>query len=189
MPQANLPDTITVPLGRNAAYGMLDVDVTKFAPHVLQHLFTYGVRQSLNDAIAERKDLDNAAIVAKATKRLDTFYSGELRVRNAGEPIDPVENRAWVLAKAAVRKMALNTPQWSDPKIIGTGDDKLTGDAKLEAVLAARFKVRREKLAEGDSATEVTIQRYLAAHPDVMVKAREAVEAEQAAMDTEGFEV
>lgn len=187
--QANLQDTIAVPLGRNAAYGSLDVDVTKFAGHVLQHLFTYGVRQSLNDAIAERKDLDTAAIVAKAQKRLDTFYSGELRVRGAGEPIDPVENRAWVLAKAAIRKMALNTPQWVDAKIIGTGDDKLTGDAKLEAVLKARAKARKMSVPADTTATEYAIKGFLEAHPEVIVKAREAVEAEQAAMDTQGFEV
>jgi hypothetical protein len=187
--QANLPDTMQVPLGRNAAYGQLQVDVTKFAGHVIDHLFNYGVRQSLNDAIAERKDLSITEIVAKAQKRLDTFYSGELRVRGAGEPIDPVENRAWVLAKAAIRTMATKTPQWADVKIVGTGDDKLTGDAKLEAVLKERARIQRRKLPDDTTATQDTITRYLEANPQVMEQARKAIEAEQAAMDTEGFEV
>lgn len=187
--QANLPDTMQVPLGRNAAYGMMDVDVTRFEPHVVNHIFTYGLRQSLNDAIAERKGLSQAEIYTKADNRLATFYAGELRVRGAGEPIDPVENRAWVLAKAAIRKMALGTPQWSDAKIIGTGDDKLTGDAKLEAVLKERARIQKRKLPDDTTATEDTITRYLTAHPEVTEMARKAVEAEQAAMDTEGFEV
>lgn len=183
MPQANLHDVKAVPLGRNAAFGYLDADVTKFAPNVIQHIFDYGLRQSLNDAIAERKDLSIREIADKAARRLATFYSGELRVRSAsGEPFDPVENRAWKIAKAAVRTLAIATPQWKDKKIIGD----LTGDDKLEAVLLARTKmINRIKLDEDTTATEYQINRYLTAHPNVREQARIAVEAEQSVEDNE----
>lgn len=171
-----------VPLGRNATFGSLYVDETKFNDTVREHIFQYGLRQSLNDAIADRRDLSASEIVAKAQKRLDTFYAGELRVRSAsGEPIDPVENRAWKIAKAAVRTLATATPQWKNKKIIGD----LTGDDKLEAVLLARTKMMRIKLDEDTTATEYQINRYLTAHPNVREQARIAVEAEQAGKSNE----
>jgi hypothetical protein len=98
MPQINIHDVKSIPLGRNAKYGYADVDVTRFVSNVHQHIYDYGLRQLVNDAMADKTDDDGNAlptdqIVAKAQKRLDSLYAGDLRVRRAGdaEPADPVE--------------------------------------------------------------------------------------------------
>ena len=72
----NIPDNITVPLGRQSVYGTLEVPVGKFPPHVLDYVFNYGLKQVLNDAMADKKDDDGNPlsadlIRAKAEKRLD----------------------------------------------------------------------------------------------------------------------
>jgi hypothetical protein len=88
----------SVPLGRNGKYGTLQVDGEKFNETVDRHIYDYGLRQLLNDAMADKTDddgnmLPTDQIVAKAQKRLDALYAGELRVRRAGdaESVDPVE--------------------------------------------------------------------------------------------------
>jgi hypothetical protein len=47
--------TITIPLGRvtdgTAKYGTLNVDTSRFAQHVHDHVYVYGLRQILNDAM------------------------------------------------------------------------------------------------------------------------------------------
>jgi hypothetical protein len=87
-----------VPLGRNGKYGTMQVDGEKFNETVDRHIYDYGLRQILNDAMADKTDDDGNMlpidqIVAKAQKRLDALYTGDLRVRRAGdaEPTDPVE--------------------------------------------------------------------------------------------------
>jgi hypothetical protein len=63
--------TIVVPLGRNGKYGTLTCDCTKFNETVQKHVWEYGLRQCLNDAIASKEDddgvkLTNEQLVAKA---------------------------------------------------------------------------------------------------------------------------
>src|SRR5437868_3674708 len=89
-----------VPLGRNGKFGSMTVEVERFNAAVHDHVYMYGLRQILNDAMADKTDddgnaLSDEAIVAKAQKRLDTLYSGELRTRReSAEPADPVEREA-----------------------------------------------------------------------------------------------
>jgi hypothetical protein len=89
---------VDIPLGRNGKFGRMMIDAQRFAPNVNEHIYVYGLRQILNDAMADKTDDDGNAlptdqIVAKAKKRLDALYAGDLRVRRAGdaEPADPVE--------------------------------------------------------------------------------------------------
>lgn len=89
---------VNVPLGRNAKFGNMLVRVESFSETVHEHIYSYGLRQILNDAMADKTDddgnmLPTDQIVAKAQKRLDALYAGDLRVRRAGdaEPADPVE--------------------------------------------------------------------------------------------------
>jgi hypothetical protein len=87
-----------VPLGRNGKYGRMQVELSRLNSVVNDHIYDYGLRQILNDAMADKTDddgnqLPTDQIVAKAQKRLDALYAGDLRVRRAGdaEPADPVE--------------------------------------------------------------------------------------------------
>jgi hypothetical protein len=89
---------VDIPLGRNGKFGRMMIDAQRFAPNVNEHIYVYGLRQILNDAMADKTDDDGNVlptdqIVAKAQKRLDALYAGDLRVRRAGdvEPADPTE--------------------------------------------------------------------------------------------------
>jgi hypothetical protein len=112
----------TVPLGRNAKYGTMEVDTSKFADHVHDHVYDYGLRQILNDAIADKTDdhgapLSDGDLYAKAQKRLDTLYSGELRVRReSAEPIDPVDAEVWRMAKKAITTAMKGAPEYAKTK-------------------------------------------------------------------------
>src|SRR5690348_2869437 len=97
-------ETIIVPLGRNAKYGELQVDCGRLEPQMKQHVWEYGLRQLLNDAIAGKTE--GTDILAKAQKRLERLYAGQIRGQSAAEPINPVEAEAHHLAKAALVKTA-----------------------------------------------------------------------------------
>lgn len=137
-----IPDTITIPLGRNAIAGTMKVDTTRFAPHVHLHNYEYGIRQLINDAMANKKDEDGNflpadQIVAKAQKRLDTLYSGELRARGeSGEPIDPVEAEAYKMAKSHLIKAFKP----------GRGDQALLGAVNTQRIakMAEPFETLRD---------------------------------------------
>jgi hypothetical protein len=113
--------TVVVPLGRNGKYGTLTCDCTRFAENVQKHIWEYGLRQCLNDAIATKEDddgakLTNEQLVAKATKRLDTLYSGELRAVRSVEPADPVEAEAYRLAWNAIVTRVKGLVEYADTK-------------------------------------------------------------------------
>src|SRR4051812_1910533 len=91
---------ITIPLGRNAKHGQVQIDLSRFAPAVQQHVFEYGLRQLINDAIANGGD----DLQSKAQKRLDRLYEGHIRAANGSAEANPVEAEANALAKAALVK-------------------------------------------------------------------------------------
>jgi hypothetical protein len=150
--------TITIPLGRvtdgTAKYGTLNVDTSRFAQHVHDHVYVYGLRQILNDAIAQKTDDDGRALpddqlIAKAQKRLDTLYSGELRVRRDAEPTDPVEAEVYRIARTELMAAAKGTDEWKTvPR--GTKDRALW-------VIATRATARDDVVDTWDAA----IERYL----------------------------
>lgn len=115
--QINLEDNFIVPLGRKAAFGALQVNAEKFEPHVHAHIYTYGLRQILNDAIADKKDdegndLPIELLVAKAEKRLDTLYSGTLRAARDEIALDPFEQELLNMIKPDLQRRARSTPEW-----------------------------------------------------------------------------
>jgi hypothetical protein len=155
-----------VPLGRGGKYGQLTVDCSRFADNVHEHVYNYGLRQILNDAIADKTDDDGndlgvEALVTKATKRLDTLYSGELRSRTAErEPIDPVEAVMHREARRKITTMAKATPEYAATK------------GEKDRVLATL--VARNTATTWDEA----IAKYIAAVPGLR-KAAERIVREQ----------
>lgn len=152
--------TRTIPLGRAAVYGTLDVDCSRFNDTVHEYVYSYGLRQILNDAMADKKDDDGKpladdAIRAKALKRLDNMYAGELRQRReSAEPTDPVEAEAWKLAKAAMTTVYKEIGAWAAvPK--GTKD-------RFAAVIANRRAVRGLDPLPADEAVADAIEKFLA---------------------------
>lgn len=79
----------------------LDVDIAKLPQVSLSHIFDYGLRQILNDAMASAKTESEA--LASANKRLDNLLAGTLRA-SAIRQGDPIKRRAAELAEASVRK-------------------------------------------------------------------------------------
>jgi hypothetical protein len=170
--------TYRVPLGRAAKYGTMEVDITRLSEEVLDHIFAYGIRQNLNDAIADKTDdedkpLSVEAIREKANKRLAALYAGELRSRNGGEPaepLDPVEAEMHRIAKAAIAKQIKETDEYKNaPK--GT---------KNRMVFA--INARSQRRGEGDIGLEGAIKKYIEASPKIAgIAKRRVKEAQDAA--------
>lgn len=170
-------DTITIPLGRAACYGTLEVNTDAFAPHVQRHIYEYGLRQILNDAIAEKKDEDGTALPhdqlrAKAQKRLDTLLSGELRTRSASEPGDPLQRIVHALCRDALLARWRRDGAWGGwPK--GTKD-------RFLFVANARRKAAGQPPAESE---KQVIEELLAAAPKQAVKWRKQAEEQLASLE------
>jgi hypothetical protein len=150
-----LPDTITVPLGRNGKYGSRDVRL-RTCPQSRMYAFEYGVRQASTTQWPIRPMMTATRsspelIVAKADKRIDALMNGTIRQRAGGsaEPLDPVEAEAWRIVKADLVVMA---------KPFAEHVKGLKGDAAL----LARINVSRvnRRMAEFES-LEDAITAYL----------------------------
>jgi hypothetical protein len=148
-----------VPLGRGGKYGSMNVELGKFSESVNDYIYSYGLRQILNDAMADKTDDDGAplsdeAIVAKAQKRLDTLYSGELRTHRASsEPVDPVEREAYRMAREKIELQFKDLGVWPakgrdkfqtavDARRVATGNDPMTANEYIAAWLDRNAKVR-----------------------------------------------
>jgi len=85
----------------------IEVDRAKFAPEVNEHIWTFGIRQMLADAHAGmRKDEDDYVNKSRvlAERKLNTLYSGELRVNGERGPrLDPIEGEARRIALGQVQ--------------------------------------------------------------------------------------
>lgn len=138
--------TLSIPLGRDAVYGTLSVDTAKFADHIDRFLYEYGVRQVLNDAMSDKKDKDGntlsvQAIVAKAEKKLDALYAGELR--KSAEPADPFGAECYRIAMAdlaaAMKAKAVNIPKGTTDRLMFTINRELAKAGKAEIDRAAAY--------------------------------------------------
>jgi hypothetical protein len=138
---------IDVPLGRNGKYGTMKVDSDAFQRVVNIHIYNYGLRQILNDAMADKTDddgnqLPTDQIVAKAQKRLDALYAGDLRVRRAGdaEPADPVEaeiaRQVKIMLHEQYTKMGAykDVPKKTTNRLLWIANHRRTTIHKLEPV-------------------------------------------------------
>lgn len=156
----------TIPLGRNAAYGVLSYDATDWTDDVKQHIWDYGIRQIVNDAIASKTDdegnaLTDAEIVAKAAKRLATLESGQLRTPGNGI-VDPVERTMITLAKAAIGQIARTKPEYK----------KVPKDVKGDDRVIATLVMRKSATDWADAIT-----KYMNATPDLRTRAEAIVAA------------
>ena len=110
----------TIPLGRGAKYGVIEVDDSRFNAEVEEYLWLYGIRQVLNDAMATKTDKDgnelsDAAIREKAENRLAALYEGTLRQRGESiEPLDPVEAVAFGEVRKAITAQLKADGEWKD---------------------------------------------------------------------------
>ena len=95
--QITIEDKAIVSIGKTGK--ALDVNFAEFAPHVLQYIVSYGIKQVLNDAGSAAKT--DAEKVAMAEKNLDTLLRGEIR---AARESDPVAARAKKIAIAVITK-------------------------------------------------------------------------------------
>jgi hypothetical protein len=107
------PDTLS--LGRNGSIGSLSVDWSRVPQEVLGHIASVYFPQYITDAAnAGGKNETAADRLARAQKKLDTMYAGNVRTRVASaEPIDPIDAEAHRMAKAALTKKAKQSPAWS----------------------------------------------------------------------------
>jgi hypothetical protein len=170
----NLPDTYTCPLGRNSFYGTIPVDCTEFAEHIHRHIYEYGLRQILNDAIADKKDADGKPlpddeIIAKAYTRLNNLLAGNIRTRT--EASDPIEAETNKLAKAAM------TRAYRAAKL-------MDGKQKLIEVIQRRRAALDMPALDDDEAMADMIERFLNAESNahIRVTARRNVEERAAAI-------
>jgi hypothetical protein len=95
----DLPDTITIPLGRNSVYGTLDIDVERLPHNALEYIWNYGLKQVLNDAMATKVDkegepLSDSQVGQKAYEKLSALYEGTLRMRGEAVAADAYEAEA-----------------------------------------------------------------------------------------------
>lgn len=157
---------MNVMLGRGGKYGMLQVDGEKFNEVVNRHIYDYGLRQILNDAMADKTDEDGVQlppdqIVAKAEKRLAALYAGELRVRGtSAEPLDPVEREAYRMARDKIAEQFKSLGIWPAK---GTGKFQAAVDAR-------RIATHSEPMTEGEY-----IAAWLDRNPKVTAAAKRIV--------------
>lgn len=156
--QIEVADTMSVALPK--AKTTVEVAVAKLPPQSLAHIFNYGLRQILNDAMAPAKT--DAEAIAGAQKRLDNLIAGTLRAAPTRTG-DPVMRRAKELAANAVE---------ANPKFIAWAAEKKV--KKADKVYRAMVESQVAKaLAKPDNA-------YIAqAKVDVeAAKALDAIEIE-----------
>lgn len=162
-----LPNIVNIPLGRNSKYGTLAVDRTRFNETVRDYIELYGLKQVINDAMADKTDddgnpLPTDQIVAKAEKRLANMYAGELRAqRESAEPVDPVEKECYVMAKAAMVDAYKAIGAWDVPK--GTKD-------RFAFVIARRRQERGLAELPANEAVKDAIEKFLAAPANAHIR-------------------
>jgi hypothetical protein len=190
MTTITVPDAQIIKLAKGR-FGTIDVDTTRFPEHVQLYIYEYGLRQTLNDAMAEKTepvlDADRKPVIGNngkplkrelpydvirdmSVKRLENLYAGVLRMRRAStEPDDPIEAEAYKIARdnmlAVYKKMAV----WHQvPK--GTKN-------RFAAVIHLRLAENNmEPIDDDDEAVEYAIERYLDQNPDIRVKAARNVQ-------------
>lgn len=177
----DITQTYSVPLGRGGKYGTLAANCARFNDAVQQHVWEYGVRQLLNDAMADKTDDDGNALpvadlVAMAQKRLDQLYSGELRSRRAAGgvawPTDAIESLAWDIAWDEKIAPTVKTfpeyktlPKGTKDRVLATihtrdaaaGREPRAVDTIILALLEAEPSIRREAKRRIDASAKAAV--------------------------------
>ena len=126
----------------------VDIDCSAMPMASRVHVWNYGLRQILNDAMASAKNDDEA--LAFAQKRLDNLMSGTLRASGGGSKGNPVRKRAQEIAEG---KIALNA------KFIAWVEAVKAAESDPLKVLGAKAKKLRELAVK---AIEVEGNAYMA---------------------------
>jgi len=157
--QVEIPDTLV--LGRNGQIGQLKVDWSKVPTHVINHIAAVYYPQYITDAANSDPEATPAERFAKAEKKLQQMYAGELRARrDSADPIDPVMKEAFDLAKPFIIAGFKKNGVW--PK---------KGTDKFQTAVDARMKALK-KAAMTEAAY---IEAWLAANPAIMALAKKNV--------------
>jgi len=180
----DLPETISIPLGRESAYGALTVQWDRFPMNALQYIAGYGLKQVLNDAMATKTDkdgkaLDGAAIGQKAVDKLNALYEGNLRMRGEAVAADAYEAEAIreakrhtiaVFSKAGLMK---NIPKGTEDRMMYALHRALKAKSKpmmTEAeYLANFFTTKVGKAIRARAIKTVDERRALAADIDGLI--------------------
>jgi hypothetical protein len=165
-------------IGRNGSHGAVYVDWDRVPQNVLDHIAGVYFPQYITDA-ANSKGTDSPSEerLSLAQKKIEQMYAGEIRTRgSSGEPVDPLENRAYQLAKQAVGALVRSAPEAK------TIDKALKGDEKLLAILQVR------SIGRGEDAMESLpdyIGKVVDSNPTFRAEAKRALAAEAKAKATE----
>lgn len=113
----NISFDTTVNSVKIGSAGEVAVDPAKFNGEVLSHIFTYGLKQILNDTRSAEKDADKA--MALVEKKLAALYAGTLRASGERET-DPVKAEAKKIATgmvtAALKKKGIDKAKLAEGK-------------------------------------------------------------------------
>lgn len=154
--------TFNIALGSKVPGGIM-VDLDMANEPAIAYLVEYGLKQSLNDAIAAIKvtdaDYSPEATRAIVEKRLAAIMTGTVRQAGTREASDPVGAEAKKLARAAfnakpeqTRKAAMTAFRQAGI----TGDDK-TVIAAIVDKMAPAFRAEAEKIIEARKAAVVEL--------------------------------
>lgn len=163
-------ETITIALGTKADPITVNLADIMGNPAALRYVVEYGLKQSLNDAIAAVKttdtDYSREATGAIAAKRLDAILNGTVRQAGTREAADPIGVEAKKLARAALvaddqKKKAAMTA-WRQAGGTGTDPEVLTAIvAKMAA--APTWRAAAEKTIAARKAAVADVEMDLAA--------------------------
>lgn len=144
--QITIEDKAVVSIGKTGK--AIDVNFTDLAPHVLQYIMSYGIKQVLNDAGSAAKT--DAEKVAMAEKKMDTLLRGEIRAQRES---DPIAARAKQIAiKAVTKKMK---EKGIDPTAKDSGFSGLVLEYAGKEQVRAMAKAQLE--AEADIGIEIDL--------------------------------
>lgn len=136
-------ENVTVGLGKTGE--TRSIDCSALSPAVLRHIFTYGLRQIINDSMASGEDANEK--IGLADKRIDNLIAGTLRAqRTASDPITAEAIRlALIKVKQAIGKKGLTEKQVGAAKMRALATDLVEKDetyrVQAEANLAALGEV------------------------------------------------
>ena len=130
--------------------GEITVDVAKLAKSdaVVNYIFTYGLKQMLNDVHASEKDA--AAKLGLSQKKLDSLYRGEVAQARASSA-DPVKREMRALAEAdvkdAMRKGGIKASALAKGKLAEIIDAQLAkNEAKYRKTAEAKLAITVESV-------------------------------------------
>jgi len=179
-----LDDTITIQLGRNSVYGTLDVDVAKLPANALAYIWSYGLKQVINDAMATKVDKDGEPLAdvqvgQKAADKLGALYAGVIRMRGEAVAADAYEAEAireakrYIIAMLSKAGLMRDIPKKTENRMMFVLNRELTAKGKPETTesdyLALFFTTKTGKAIKKRAIKTVDERRELAADIEELI--------------------